>query len=256
MARSAFVMYLESVLVDKKKSVDLVFLAAPGQGPRFDTASGRFDHGSICLEIVCQIRHDFWQVAEQDTSPPNRRSRQAEKSSSGAELEYSRPRRVAAIGAEKMRQRLLSDGVEHLREGVRRPPCLEAQAVTGQGRLSHDEIKGRIRLGLERPAPDNLANGGASTSFREALASLGPNGLSLLFVIDPGEFALEDGGQVGGDLPAVVHCGVLLLEDFRTRELEVPHGEVDAEALQGFEEVGGGGLLPHLRQIKRRNGHG
>lgn len=53
----------------------------------------------------------------------------------------------------------------------------------------------------------------------------------------------------------MVHGGVLLPEDLAARDLQVPHRGVDAEALQGLEEGGGGGLLPHLGQIQGGNGH-
>lgn len=53
----------------------------------------------------------------------------------------------------------------------------------------------------------------------------------------------------------VVDGGVVVLEDVGTRSLEVPDGGFEAETVQGLEEVGGGGLLPQLRQIEGGNGH-
>lgn len=89
----------------------------------------------------------------------------------------------------------------------------------------------------------------ASAALGETAAGFFVDLVALFIGGEPGEGALDDGGQEGEGVFGGVGLGLLVLEDFGLGGFEVPYWRLEAEGLEGGEEGLEGRFLPENGEV-------
>lgn len=106
-----------------------------------------------------------------------------------------------------------------------------------------------VRLGLGRMGRGGGGGTVSAASLGETAAGFFVDLVALVVGGEPGQGALNDGGEEGEGVFGGVGLGLLLLEDFSLGGFEVPYWRLEAEGLEGGEEGLEGRFLPEMGEV-------